>query len=503
MNSGKICVSVCAETSDDFIQNIVRTEDHADIIELRFDCLSNDEIRTVFAHLPATKKTYLFTFRPLDQGGKRPITHEERLKFWELEFWDRRYEFMVDIEYDRKFMFEMSLSNIDHIVSFHDFEGTPGTSGSVSAIVSDPDARMIKIAVQTNDVTDSIAIWKLLDRAKSQEKQIIPIAMGEAGKWTRIMGLAHGAFMTYAALGAGEETAPGQITARELIETYRVKDLDLDTEIFGVIGDPVAQSLSTFMHNPAFAAGGVNAVFIPFLVSDLNGFMRRMVRPESREIELNFGGFSVTMPHKQSILKYLDAIDPTAEKIRAVNTVKIDGDKLTGYNTDAHGFITPLTKKFGNLADAAVAVFGAGGAARACVFALKRERADVTVFARDPKKLADFGVEFQVKTSAIEKAVVNGFDIVVDTTPLGMKGRGENDSLFTADQLSGVKFVYDLVTKPGDTPIMREAKFAGISTIGGFEMLIEQGAEQFEIWTGRPAPREIMKASALARLRGE
>jgi shikimate dehydrogenase len=255
------------------------------------------------------------------------------------------------------------------------------------------------------------------------------------------------------------------------------------------------------MQNPAFAAAGLNSVFIPFLVKDLDAFIRRMVKPETREVELNFGGFSVTMPHKQTIIPHLDEIDDVARAIGAVNTVKIgDGGKLTGYNTDAHGFIEPLKKLYGPVNGARVAVYGAGGAARACVYALKKEGAIVTVFARDVQKARALADEFSIEWGTISASVPANSDILVDTTPFGMKGPLENESLFSADALAGVKFVYDLVTKPADTPIIREAKKAGAGTLGGLEMLAAQGARQFEIWTGGDAPAAEMRNSILHKI---
>lgn len=507
MNNAKICVSVCAERADEFIRNIERAEEYADVIELRFDCLESDDIRRVFDSLPATKKIYLFTFRPKEQGGKREMTFGERLKFWDLTFWSRKSNFMIDIETEPRLVLAVNPDRVERIVSYHHFSDTPAdldaTWESMSSLSDGP----VKIAVQADDVVDAIPLWKLIEVAKAKNRQIIPIAMGEAGKWTRILGPAHGSAMTYASIDAGSETAPGQITAKDLIETYRVRELDPDTKVFGVIGDPVSQSSSTYMHNPAFAACGVNAVFIPFNVKDIDAFMRRMVRPETREVELNFSGFSVTMPHKQAIMKHMDVIDTTAEKIGAVNTVKIENGSLTAYNTDAHGFIEPLKRHFGDLGGVRVAVCGAGGAARAVVYALKHANAKVSVLARHEKKGRDLADEFDVSfhefsdfKSRVSNRLAAPFDIVVDTTPVGMKGRHEDETLFAADELLGVRFVYDLVTRAADTPIIREAKKAGVPAIGGLDMLIAQGARQFEIWTGREAPVELMKASAKARM---
>ena len=516
MNEGKICVSVAAETADAMIADIRRAAEFADVIEVRFDCLDAAEIHGIVDNLPEINGTYLFTFRPKEQGGKRDLTLADRLKFWELIFSRPRPNFMIDLEAETSILLAIKPNAIKRIVSQHYFDGVPDDLAPSRDVLAGFGDNIVKIAIASDDIVDAIPVWKLINNAKESGNQVIPIAMGEAGKWTRILGLAHGAFMTYASLDAGKETADGQLTAKDLIEVYRVKELDEDARVYGVIGDPVSQSLSPYMHNPALAAAGENAVFMHLLVKNLDEFMGRMVRRETREVELNFGGFSVTMPHKQSIMKHLDEIDPTAEQIGAVNTVRIEGGKLTGYNTDAHGFITPLKATFGDLRGSRVAIFGAGGAARACVFALRNEDADVSVFVRDPAKAEAFADEFGVELLSISdfkdqlsktkgegrKTGLSGFDIVVDATPLGMTGPLENETLFSADELLGVRFVYDLVTKPTDTPLICEAKKAGIPAIGGVEMLIAQGARQFEIWTGLEAPIKLMRDSLLARMNG-
>lgn len=481
------------------IANIKRAEQFADVIEVRFDCLPNDQISNLRSQISNFKceKTLLATFRAQDQGGNREVSLDERIAFWKEpqdSFW------IADLEED--IIAEVG-NYLEKIVSFHDFEGVPGDLEEIFDRLATTDANIIKLAAKANDTTDGIPVWKLLERAVADGKQIIPIAMGEAGKWTRILGLAHGAYLTYASLDAGRETADGQLTAKDLIDTYRVKELDKNTQVFGVIGDPVSQSLSPYMHNAEFAAAGVNAVFMHLLVKDLDAFIRRMVKAETREVELNFGGFSVTMPHKQAIIPHLDTIDPTAKKIGAVNTIKIDDGKLTGYNTDAHGFITPLKARFGDVRDARVAVFGAGGASRACVYALQKEGADVTVFARDLNKAKAFADEFGIKYEQLTTGHrPPTTDIIVDATPLGMKGPLEHESLFTGDELSGVKFVYDLVTSAADTPIVNAAKTAGVPAIGGLEMLIAQGVKQFEIWTNKIARPDKMREILLTKIKG-
>ncbi len=363
----------------------------------------------------------------------------------------------------------------------------------------------VKIAVTANDAVDAIPVWNLLNRPQKYRSRIpskvIAIAMGEAGKWTRILGLAHGAFMTYASLDAGSETADGQITATDLVEIYRVKELDKDTQVYGVIGDPVSGSLSPYLHNPAFGAAGLNSVFLHWQVKDLEAFIRRMVAPGTREVDLNFAGFSVTMPHKQAIIRYLDEIDPAAEKIGAVNTVKIVDGKLKGFNTDAGGFIKPLNERFGNLNGSRAVVAGAGGAARAVVYALKEAGARVTVLARDAGKAAELARHFDAEYGDLNEAPLNNVDILVNATPLGMSGPNIDKKPFAADRLTGVKFIFDLVTSVTDTPLLREAKNARIPAIGGIEMLIAQAEMQFEIWTGSRPKAGLMLQSLLERMR--
>ena len=286
----------------------------------------------------------------------------------------------------------------------------------------------------------------------------------------------------------GKETAPGQISAKDLIEVYRAKELDEQTEVYGIIGGNTSYSMSPYIHNAAFKFHKLNAVFVPLQMQNLDEFIKRMVKPETREIELNFKGFAVTIPHKQTIIKHLDHLDESAKKIGAVNTVKIENGKLYGYNTDAHGFIEPLKNAYGDLKNTKVAVFGAGGAARACIYALKNEGAKVTLFARDLSKAKNLAEEFQVEFTIelkTQNSKLKTFEIVVNATPLGTKGELENETPATTEQLKNIQLAYDLVYNPFETRFLREAKNANVPTIGGMAMLIAQAMrQQQKIWTG-------------------
>lgn len=502
MNNGKICISVCAQTADELINQIKRAEKLADIIEIRFDCVPESELKAARRKISQLKckKPFLVTFRPQEQGGKREITARERNCFWSSvggNCWADLEEDIAGNNFQRLFD--------KRIGSFHDFSDAPENLDKIYQRLKAKNVDIVKIAVSAEDVADSIAVWKLLKKARKENEQIVPIAMGEAGKWTRVLGLAHGAPLVYAALEAGGETAPGQFSAQDLTEVYRVRELSAHSEIYGVIGNPVAHSLSPFMHNAAFRFHRLDAVYIPFQVENLDEFIKKFVKRETREIELNFRGFSVTIPHKQAIIKHLNFIDETARKIGAVNTVKIEGDKLYGFNTDAQGFIEPLQNAYGDLKGARAAIFGGGGAARGGVYALKKAGAKVTIFARNfekAKNLAEeFEVEFNESLAADDERRFDDFDIVVNATPLGLKGAFEGETPAVAAQIENVKLVYDLIYNPLETEFIRQAQKANVPTLGGLSMLAAQGAEQFKIWTQLPAPVREMSAAALKRLK--
>lgn len=497
-----ICVSVCAKDAEDLAARLAGAAALAGTVEVRFDCLWN--ATAAFSVIREFRRGFrgriLATFRPAEQGGRRPIDIAERQRFWagpELP----GIADLADLEADLD-----AGPGIQTIRSHHDFAGTPGEAEL--AEIFDKLRLLggaVKIAVTASDATDGIGLWKILGNACAAGTGFIPIAMGEAGKWTRILGPAHGAMMTYAAAGSGGETAPGQITARDLEEVYRVRRIGPGTAVYGIVGGDTSASMSPYIHNAAFVHHETDAVFIPFQTADVGAVFRRMVRPETREIDLRFGGFAVTIPHKLSVMRHLDEIDPAAAAIGAVNTIDIRNGRLKGYNTDAEGFIEPLRASYGDLRGVPVAVVGAGGAARACVYALRREGANVTVIARDPERarqaVRGFGASAIGLETAEGAAAIGGSRILVNTTPVGMRGKFEGQTPVRAEEMKGLHLVYDLVYNPFETRLIAEARAADIPTIGGLAMLIAQAGEQQRIWTGNEPPLKEMSRAALERLR--
>jgi 3-dehydroquinate dehydratase/shikimate dehydrogenase len=472
MSASKICVPVCEQKLDALRDACERAVEPADLIELRLDCLESTP-ENLTELLQNVSVPVILTFRPSEQGGHRQLTREDRIEFWKTA--PRGEKIWWDVEGDLANEISPDWSRV--IVSHHDFNGVPDDLNDLYKRLAATPAQVIKIAVQAQDIVDCIAVLKLLDRA---DREIIPIAMGNAGIATRVLGPSRGAFLTYGSLGDESATAPGQVTARNLRSLYHIDKIDHDTMVCGLIGLPVMHSVSPQIHNGWFAAERLNGVYLPFEVKDLGGFLKRMVHPRTRELNWNLCGLSVTAPHKQTVMDHLDWIEPDAREIGAVNTIVIEADRLLGYNTDAPGFIDPLLRKFESLAARRAAIIGAGGAARAAIWALIKQNANVTIFARNISKAESLGVSCQPLASATFK----DYDLVVNTTPLG-SGAYIDQSPVTAEQLNGVHCAYDLIYNPADTRFLREARQVGCDTIGGLEMLVAQAKLQFELWTGK------------------
>ena len=501
-NTTLICVPICTPTLAEMETMVVRAGSVADIIELRADCLLEQEvpkfIERIAQIISSVAVPVIITFRPAEEGGYRTLAIPERKEFWQSM--KPSPNVLFDIEYVlAKTEAVIRSSNI--VCSNHYFEGVPEDLERRYERLASTPARILKVAVQANETVDCLPVFHLLERAANEERKLIALAMGDAGLTTRILGPSRGAYLTYAALEEGSGTAPGQLTVEQLRSLYRIDNINRQTRIFGLVGSPVMHSISPHVHNAGFEAENVDAVYIPFEVKDLKAFIERMVRPGSRELDWQLGGLSVTAPHKLTIMDHLDWIDDRAREIGAVNTIVIDGEKLRGYNTDVDGFIEPLSEAIELTADSRAAVIGAGGAANAALWSLKKQGVDVVLFARDVQKARAVADKFGVSCEALEGATFAGFDLVVNATPLGSLGARLQQTPATADQLHGVKLAYDLVYNPSETLFMREAKAAGCQTLGGMEMLVAQARRQFKLWTGKDAPAEVMHAAALRGLK--
>lgn len=494
----KICVAIAPSNTSELAMRLEEAmELEPGFIEIRFDAVEPSEL---FAAVEkalqfASRCRLIATFRPKAEGGFRQISDTERKAFWrDLPdgFWG------CDVESD-------AVSWTEHpnkIISRHDFNGVTDDIEGIFDELAEAEARAVKLAVMPNDTVAALPAWKTLLRASERKREAIIIAMGDAGMWTRILAPSRGALLTYASLDGKGATASGQVTAGEMRELYSVDEIDEHTQIYGVIGDPIGQSLSPNIHDPLFRQAGLNAVFLPFLVKDLPGFIEKFVHPRTQEAGLDFGGLSVTMPHKLAIIELLDELDESARKAGAVNTVKVEDGKLIGFNTDADGFLEPLKRRVHDLKGTSIAIFGSGGAARACLSAFVGAGAQITVFARNVE--AAEGLRNDVKYSVADLRDGNdlsGFDIIVNATPIGMRGEFESVSPVPNARFSEGQIVYDLVTKLTDTPLLAVARRAGATIVPGVEMLISQGLRQFEIWTGLRGDEQLVRESIAKKMR--
>jgi 3-dehydroquinate dehydratase/shikimate dehydrogenase len=504
-----VCVPVCVSDAGELSGAVARASSLADVIELRLDCLNEGQLEGAFARLTEiitkTPLRFIITNRPAGQGGRRAIDAHERLDFWRrtsglLGEDDTRARVYADVELD---LLESAhagelrglLGGFTLICSHHDFDRTPTDLSALYERMAHTGARMLKVAARAVDITDCAALLALIERARRDRLGMIAVSMDGAGVLTRVLAPAFGAELTYGSLGCGRETATGQLSARALRELYRVHTLDRETVVTGLVGKPVAHSLSPHMHNAAFVASGLNAVYIPFDVSDVSAFVRRMARPSTRELSWNLRGFSITAPHKGAIVGHLDWVEPLAAEMGAVNTVVVEGDELRGYNTDARAALAPL-EGLVELKGARVAVIGAGGAARALLWGLRSRGARATVFARDTARARATAEAFGAEVKQLDGADFGGFQLVVNATPLGTRGAHEGETPATVDQLRGACVAYDLVYNPARTRFIKEAEAAGCETLGGLQMLVAQAAAQFELWTGTSATVEVMLAAA-------
>jgi 3-dehydroquinate dehydratase/shikimate dehydrogenase len=349
----------------------------------------------------------------------------------------------------------------------------------------------VKIVPTAKTLTDNVTLMRFLERM-NDNSNIIGICMGDAGIISRVLGVRAGSAFTFAAATAGEETGPGQIAARTLIETYRIDQVDAATKVYGVVGNPIKSSLSPVMMNTAFRRETVNAVYLALQTNKLADLLKLVQ-------EIPIQGLSVTMPLKQEIMAHLEKTDPLSAKIGACNTVlRAQDGKLYGFNTDVAGIVGPLEKRM-SLRGAKALVLGAGGAARAAVFGLKDKGAEVCILNRTPETAQKLAKQSGTKTIKKEAVAKTPFDVIINATPIGMAGQ-KGSQLLEAKDLN-TKLVFDLVYNPIETPLIRMARQQNIPIITGVEMFVQQGARQFEIWTGKPAPEEEMLRVVIHALR--
>jgi len=500
-NAPQVCAVITEETVDAARAAMKQASAIADLIELRLDYLRDfdfGDLSALASLLEGKPLPVIITCRAWSEGGKQQVDDHIRLRL--LVEGARQAADYCDIEaahYAQAAALSPDISRL--IVSYHNFDETPVDLDAVYDRLIALPASVHKIVTRANTIADSLAIFNLLERARGEGRRLIAIAMGQPGIITRVLGPSRGGFLTYGSLASGKESAEGQLTCEELFDLYRIPRLSLGTSITGIIASPVAHSASPAMHNRAFAELGFDFVYLPFEVDGLAEFFGRFVRPATRELDWNLRGLSVTIPHKSAVIPLLDEVSETASKVGAVNTVVVREGRLIGYNTDVRGAREPL-EKVCELNGENCGVIGAGGAARAVIYGLLERGARVMVFARNSRGAQSISESFGVAISPIESLASSDVRVVINTTPVGMRGHSEGATPLPGEALQGRLIVYDLVYNPIGTKLLIDARAAGCRTISGLEMLIAQAALQFELWTGKKPSIEEMRNAALAKI---
>lgn len=375
------------------------------------------------------------------------------------------------------------------VVSYHDFEKT-GPLQPVLERLQRTGGDVLKVATRVRQPSDNLRLLALCSR----HTNMVVTGMGETGSPARYLSPLRGGLFTYVSPDPGSgppaPTAHGQVSVSVARKLYRIPEHGRSTRVYAVIAKPVGHSKSPLIHNRAFNKVGFDGIYLPLLVEPEDvGDCMETVR------SLPIRGVSVTIPHKQAVIPFLDWIDPAARRIGAVNTLYWQGGALAGTNTDAIGITVPLGKRV-DLKRSHVLVVGNGGAAKAAVVALQEAGSRVSVTGRNPRRVTRLAEQHGAEPITFGSLSDRYFDVLVQATPVGMSPH-VGETLFPGTIPADV--VFDLVYNPLETVLLKRATEQGKVGIGGIEMFVEQAAAQFQIWTGLDAPRTVMREAVLGR----
>ncbi len=475
----KICAVVAAEDAKSALRQLERALKFTRTVELRLDWLANDRELDRFLAALARRRvraTLIATCRRVAAGGKFRGSGANQLIYVAEALRSGCTWYDLDIETASnapRGLVDVLVGEGRELVSAHYFKRAPAKLKNVVANLAAFQPAASKIAVQCGSIAESV---KVIDLARGRSN-FVAVPMGDAALPARVLALRHGSALAFAPVEY--TTAPGQVSLESMTQLYRANKLSRKTRVYGVIGNPIAHSLSPRLHNAGFRAAKLDAVFLPFLVRDLKDFLGA-IKP------LGVRGFAITLPHKKAILRHLDSCDPIAEAIGAVNTVVVGSKgKLHGMNTDYVGVLRALERRM-PFRGSRVLIVGAGGAARAVAYALAQAGSSVCVTTRRPKQAEALARAVGGEAIARSRVKKEFFDAIVNSTPVGMHPH-EPASPLDANELN-TRLVFDLIYRPRVTKLMQLAARRGIETVSGFEMFVAQGTAQWEIWTGRRAP---------------
>ena len=484
----------------------------ADMLELRvdyFEGLSTDLVTGLVDEIKSGDDEaipLIVTCRDAKQGGA--IDYPQQLRVDTLvaaikagaEFIDFEYENFLDSQSREKIETALSQSpNARLILSVHNFDGAFDDIGKLcrDILAASPGA-IPKLVYTANHINDCFDAFDLLHEADGER---IVFCMGGPGLISRIIAKKLGSLVTFASIDPESATAPGQLTIEQFRNLYLADCIDTETELFGVIADPVGHSLSPAIHNACFGEQDMNRLYLPLLVQggqqEFDSFLRSAFTREW----LNFHGFSVTIPHKRSALDYVRAsdgfVEPLAEKIGAANTVVAESDgKLAAYNTDYAGALDAITAGMGitraEFEGMPVAVVGAGGVSRAIVAGLSDAGAQVKIYNRTLEKAERLAGEFNCEFAPLDELRSLDAKLVINCTSIGMHPKVDATPV-PQESLTPDMAVFDTVYNPARTLLLKQAESKNAKTIDGISMFVNQAMTQFRLFTGTDGNAELMR----------
>jgi 3-dehydroquinate dehydratase/shikimate dehydrogenase len=455
----------------------------ADMVEVRLDAVDRPD---AIGAIEGRRRPVLVTCRAAWEGGGFQGSEEERERILsEAQAAGAEY---VDVEARADFASAITRRRRGRgiVLSLHAFGEPPADIIERARAMRSTGVEVVKIAIEGQRLGDMLPLLDLASRTDFVDRDgmngHVLLAMGQPGVPTRVLAARLGNRWTY----AGDGVAPGQMPAARLPGEVGFRRIRPDATLYGVVGNPIAHSLSPVMHNAGFSALGLNAVYVPLQAGDVDDFVTF-----ARQTQM--GGASITAPFKVGMLSKVDEVDEMGRRVGAINTLVVRDGRWIGANTDVDGFLSPLVGRMA-LKRARATVLGAGGAARAVAVALGSQGAAVTVCARQQAAARD--------VAALADGVAGtwpprpgSWDVLINATSSGSGGPVD-------DPMNGVpldgEIVFDLVYSPARTPLLERAAREGCLTIGGIEMLVAQAERQFELWTGVRPPAGLFSVAAAA-----
>lgn len=494
----------------------------ADLVEFRIDRFT-DSADAVAQLVQRSPLPCILTCRPTWEGGEYAGDDATRLAILEQVLTSAHPPTYIDVELlawqksaelrDRlQPLVQGDQAATGLILSSHDFERRPADLyKKIQAMADEPACRVIKVAWFARSLRDNLEAFEIL---ASQYKPAIALCMGEFGLPSRVLAKKFNALLTFAAIDDTSGTAPGQPTLTEIKQLYRWDHLTPSTQVFGVIGFPVGHSLSPRLHNAGFDAINYDGVYLPMPIPPEYEHFKATVGTWLDFSPLHFRGASVTIPHKENLLRFVaesgGKIEQLSQTIGAANTLIRTGDgaaDIEAINTDYAGALDAVCDGLGisreQLKGKRVAVIGAGGAARALVAGFAGYGSTVVIYNRTIERAQAIAQQFdgkvgKVVAAPLEKLADTCCEVFINCTPMGMHPK-VNATPLPGDQPPACwgpgTVVFDTIYNPAQTKLLKLAKQAGCVTIAGKEMFIRQGAAQFERWTGQAAPRKAMAAA--------